>query len=257
MILAIVQARVSSTRLPGKVLRPLLGKPMLLRQIERIRRSRNIDQLIVATSGDKSDDLIEQMCQENGISCFRGSLEDVLERFYQIAIQYHPEHIVRLTGDCPLIDPEVIDLVIESHCQGNYDYTSNTLEPTYPDGLDVEIFRYGVLRQIWEKANTTAQREHVTLYIHQQPGAFRLGSVKNDIDLSHLRWTVDEIEDFVVIEEIYKHLYYSNAGFTTGDVLNFFERNEKLRTLNIQYKRNEGLTKSLLEDRMIENKNKK
>lgn len=252
MILGILQARVSSTRLPGKVLKPLLGQPMLLRQIERIQRAKKIDQLIVATSQDTSDDPLAQICQKNDISYYRGSLKDVLDRFYKIAVQYQPEHIVRLTGDCPLIDPEIIDLVIETHCQGDYDYTSNTIEPTYPDGLDVEIFTYETLRTAWEKANTTAQREHVTLYIHRQPKVFRLGCVKNCVDLSDLRWTVDEKMDFMVVEEIYKQLYPANPQFTTADILNFYKQNKKLKMLNQQYKRNEGLTKSLLQDQLIE-----
>jgi len=165
MILAILQARVSSTRLPGKVLKPILGMPMLLRQIERVKQAKLIEQLLVATSDDKSDDPIEQLCRENDIACFRGSLDDVLDRFYQAAKPYQPDHIVRLTGDCPLIDPQLIDEVVVFCLSGDYDYVSNAFEPTYPDGLDVEVFRFPCLQQAWEEAELPSEREHVTLFI--------------------------------------------------------------------------------------------
>jgi len=147
MILAILQARTSSSRLPGKVLKPILGKPMLLLQIERVRRARKIDKLVVATSNDPSDDGIEALCKQHGIDCFRGSLNDVLDRFYRAALTYNPEHIVRLTGDCPLIDPELVDSIIDMHLEGNYDYTSNAIQMTFPDGLDVEILTIKVLKE--------------------------------------------------------------------------------------------------------------
>jgi spore coat polysaccharide biosynthesis protein SpsF len=151
-IAAILQARVSSTRLPGKVLKPILGVPMILRQIERVRRAKKIDQFIVATSNDRTDDPLADICSNTNIECFRGSLEDVLDRFYHAAKPLNPEHIVRLTGDCPLADPQLIDQLILFHLQGGYDYSSNTVETTYPDGLDVEIFRFSCLELAWKEA---------------------------------------------------------------------------------------------------------
>jgi len=248
MVLAILQARFTSTRLPGKVLKPILGRPMLLRQIERLRRSTIIDDLIVATSSERTDDAVEDLCRKNGIPCFRGSLNDVLDRFYRAAEQYGPDHVVRLTGDCPLIDPGIIDQVISVHVQGGYDYTSNTVESTYPDGLDVEVVRFTCLAQAWQEATLPSQREHVTPFIHQQPGRFKIGSVKNNVDLSSLRWTVDEPADFELVTSIYEKLYPRNPAFTTQDILVLLEKNPKLRTLNIQYGRNEGYDKSLAED---------
>jgi len=248
MIVAILQVRVSSSRLPNKVLKPILGKPMLTLQLERVQRSTMLDQLVVATSLDDSDDNLESLCKEFDIPCFRGSLEDVLDRFYQAAVQYQPEHVVRLTGDCPLADPVVIDQVVEFYLQENFDYASNTLEPTFPDGLDVEVFRFSVLEQAWQEAELPSQREHVTPFIHTQPDRFRLGSFKGDVDLSTLRWTVDELEDFELVCRIYEELYPNTPNFTTDDVLELLKRRPELQTINIHFTRNEGFQKSLLKD---------
>jgi len=251
-ILAILQARVSSTRLPGKVLKPIIGRPMLELQIERILQSKLIDKLVVATSTDPTDDQIEQLCNKIGVPSYKGDLSDVLDRFYQTALIWNPEHIVRLTGDCPLIDPEVVDEVISFYLNGHYDYVSNTLEPTFPDGLDVEIFRFSVLEEAWKEAKLPSQREHVTLFIYQNPERYRLGNYKNPIDLSHHRWTVDEPEDFELVTEIYEGLYPSNPKFRMNDILNFLQKRPELIELNEKFKRNEGMEKSLKEDRRKE-----
>jgi len=251
MVLAIIQARFSSTRLPGKVLQPILGKPMLLLQIERIRRSALIDQLLLATSTDPTDDPIERLCRENTIPCFRGSLNDVLDRFYQAAKPVRPDHVVRLTGDCPLTDYRLIDEIISFHLQGRFDYTSNTLDPTYPDGLDIEIVRFTCLEEAWREAALPSQREHVTPFIHQQPDRFKLGSLKGQTDLSRHRWTVDELEDFVLVTKVYEALYPQKPDFTTDDILNFLLKNPSVSGLNARFARNEGYQKSLIEDRRI------
>ncbi|KJR96191.1 MAG: spore coat protein [Peptococcaceae bacterium BRH_c4a] len=248
MILAILQARVSSTRLPGKALMPLLGKPMLIRQIDRVRRAGLIDRLLVATSSDASDDPLEKLCLENGIVCFRGSMDDVLDRFYQAAKPGKPDHVVRLTGDCPLTDPRLIDRVIAFHLRGGFDYTSNTVNPTFPDGLDVEVLRFSCLRQAWEEAKLPSQREHVTLFLHRHPERFSIGSLKNGSDLSSLRWTVDEPPDFELVTRIYEALYPSNPEFATEDILALLAGNPRLMDINAGYQRNAGLQKSLLED---------
>lgn len=249
MILAILQARTSSTRLPGKVLKPILGIPMLMRQVERIKKSKLIDKFVVATSTDPADNPIEQLCKDNGINCFRGSLDDVLDRFYQAAKLYNPIHIVRLTGDCPLQDPEIIDRVIEHHLHGNYDYTSSAVEPTFPDGLDAEIFRFSCLEDAWNEAQLPSQREHVSTFIYQQPKRYKIGSVKNNRDLSYLRLTVDEPEDLEIVTIIYEALYHSNSSFTTEDILDFLDKNPELPKINSRYPRNEGYKISLLKDK--------
>lgn len=248
MILAIIQARYSSSRLPGKVLKHILGAPMLLRQVERVKRSRRIDLLVVATSTDSSDNEIEELCRRNQIKCFRGSLNDVLGRFYWAAKSFNPEHVVRLTGDCPLIDPVVIDEAIELHLKGCLDYTSNAIKRTYPNGLDVEVISFSCLENVHRKAYLPSHREHVTQYIHQHRRHFKLGNLINQIDLSNLRWTVDEAPDFLFIETIYEALYPANPEFTTADILRFLENRPDLQALNSMYKCNEGLEKSLLED---------
>lgn len=249
MIVAILQARVSSTRLPSKVLMPILGEPMLSRQIERVKRSARIDRLIVATSTDPSDNPIEALCQAKGVACFRGSLDDVLDRFYQAARQYAPAHVVRLTGDCPLADPQLIDRLVSFYLEGGYDYASSAVEPTFPDGLDVEVFCFSCLESIWHEAVLPSHREHVTLSIYQQPQRFRIGSFKDAKDLSHLRWTVDEPADFELVTEIYETLYPARPDFTTADILALLDEKPWLATMNTRFKRNEGLEKSLEKDR--------
>lgn len=254
MILAILQARVSSTRLPGKVLKLLLNKPMLVRQIERIKRSKLIDMLVIATSVDPLDDLIELLCNENNMLCFRGSLSNVLDRFYQAALVYKPDHIIRLTGDCPLIDPIVIDYVVQFYLKGNFDYASNTVKPSFPDGLDVEIFSYQSLKKSWYEAELPSEKEHVTSYILAHSKLFKIGNFSNAIDLSKYRWTVDEKEDFELVTKIYEALYPGNAAFNTNDILNFLEKNFVLKKLNSNYRRNEGYKKSLQDDLLYHQK---
>lgn len=249
MILAVLQARFSSSRLPGKVLMDLLGEPMLYRQVERILRSKRIDSLVVATSSEGSDDQVWQMCLDKGLDCFRGSLEDVLDRFYQVARQLAPEHVVRLTGDCPLTDPVVIDGVVELHLTEGNDYTSNTIEPTFPDGLDVEVITWDALRTAWERASLPSEREHVTSYVHKRPDQFRLGNYRYiGRDLSELRWTVDEPEDFLFVQKVYEALYPKNSAFTTADALNLLSQQSELVEINKGFKRNEGYAKSLEKD---------
>jgi spore coat polysaccharide biosynthesis protein SpsF len=221
---------------------------MLLRQIERLQRSKMIDMLLVATSSDRTDDALEKLCREHEIRCFRGSLDDVLDRFYRAAEPFKPDHVVRLTGDCPLADPLLIDQVISFHLEGGYDYTSNALEPSYPDGLDAEVFRFACLARAWKDAVLPSQREHVTPFIHQQPERFKIGSVKNSLDLSSLRWTVDEPLDFELVTRIYETLYPHDPAFTTADILALLERAPELKTLNTRYERNEGYHKSLADD---------
>lgn len=220
-VLAILQARMSSSRLPGKVLKPILGEPMLWRQIERVHRARKVDKLIVATSTDPTDDPVEEFCRARGIDCFRGDLARVLDRYYQAALKYRPKNILRLTGDCPLSDPEVIDKLIDFFNAGNFDYASNTIPHTYPNGLDAEIFTVKTLGRAWQGAVVPYSWEHVTPFIYGNPQLFKLGSFVAKKDLSALRWTVDTKEDFEHVSYIYENLYPKNPSFTSGDILDF------------------------------------
>lgn len=248
MIVAVLQSRLTSNRLPGKVLLPILGQPMLVRQIERVRRARAIDVLKVATSTDASDDPIAGLCRQLGIHCFRGSLGDVLDRFFQATQHDGAEYIVRLTGDCPLIDAELIDRVVRFTREGGFDYASNTLEPSFPDGLDVEVFRFRCLEEAWREAQLPSEREHVTPFIYRQPRRYRLGSYKAEVDLSALRWTVDYPEDYEFVRQVYEDLFPSKPCFTTADVLDLLKRRPELPALNAGVTRNAGYKKSLEQD---------
>lgn len=245
MILAILQARTGSTRLPGKVLSPILGRAMLALQVERVLRAERIDELVLATTIDPADDPIERLAGKLGVGCFRGSVEDVLDRFYQAALSSSPEHVVRLTGDCPLIDPAVIDLIIARHLQAGVDYTSNTVHPTYPDGLDVEMFRFDALADAWRDARKTSEREHVTPFLYNRPQRFQIESVQQDRDLSEMRWTVDEPEDLAFVRAVYEELYPANPAFSTEDVLNLLQRRPELGARNAHIARNEGYAQSV------------
>lgn len=247
-MLAILQARLSSSRLPGKVMRPILDQPMLVLHIERLRRSQRISQLLVATSNEASDQPLADLCQQLGVFCFRGSLDNVLDRFYQAAAPLHPEHLIRLTGDCPLADPQVIDDCIDFHLAGGFDYSSNALKPTFPDGLDVEICRFQCLAEAWAEATLVSEKEHVTPFIHSRPERYRIGHFQQAEDLSWLRWTVDRPEDFAVVEQIYNALYPHNPAFTTADILAFLAAHPEVARQNIDITRNEGYLKSLVAD---------
>lgn len=226
MTLAILQARTSSRRLPGKVLADVLGQPMLARQIERIARAKRIDALVVATSDEPSDDPIAGLCAELGVACFRGSLHDVLGRFHAAAAAHSPRpaHVVRLTGDCPLTDPALIDAVIELHLASGADYTSNALARRFPDGLDVEVMRFEALATAQREARSAAQREHVTPYLYEHPERFALASLRCERDLGALRFTVDEPTDLRFVQRVYAALHPANPAFGWRDVLALVER---------------------------------
>ncbi|MEW6989361.1 NTP transferase domain-containing protein [Colwelliaceae bacterium 6441] len=231
----ILQARMSSTRLPGKVLKPILGKAMLTHQIERLKEAKLIDKIIVATSDDASDNDIEVLCKSIKIKCFRGSLHDVLARYYHASISYPSDHIVRITGDCPVIDPEIVDKVISLHLTTKADYTSNCTHPTFPDGLDTEVFTFSALEQAFKNATSPEEREHVTPYLYHENTKNVCRELRHPDNLSHLRWTVDQPEDFTLIETIYKNLYPKNPKFRFCDILTLINTQPQLSEINHQY----------------------
>jgi spore coat polysaccharide biosynthesis protein SpsF len=219
-ILTILQARMSSTRLPGKVMRPILGRPMMARQIERLRRARRIGDLVVATSVEAGDDVVADCAEELGCLVFRGSLADVLARYAGALERHGPaDHVVRVTADCPLTDWRVIDQVIERHLAAGADYTSNTVERTYPKGLDVEIVRAPLLLQAATEAKDPYEREHVTPFFYFRPERFRIEQVTQAVDQNLLRWTVDTPADFAFTEAVYQALYPTKPDFLSEDVL--------------------------------------
>jgi len=219
--LAILQARMSSTRLPGKVMAPVLGEPMIGRQLERLARSVRIDRLVVATSSDPSDDALADYCRGLGYPVVRGSLGDVLDRFHE-AMLLAPEAdtVVRLTADCPLADWTVIDALIDHHHATGADYTNNTApERTFPHGLDAEVMRREALERAWREATDPYEREHVTPFIYRRPGEFRLENLSRKPSLAALRWTVDFPEDLEFVRDVYARLYPADPAFTTDAIV--------------------------------------
>jgi len=222
---------------------------MLARQLERAKRSQRMDALVVATSDRAEDDPIQTLCEKQGVACFRGNLNDVLDRFYLAAKPYASEHVVRLTGDCPLIDPEVVDATIEFYLQGAYDYASNAQAPyTFPDGLDVEVFRFQHLERAAREAELPSYREHVTPFMSKHPEQFTIGHYTREPSLGHLRWTVDEPEDFEMVRQIYEALYPINPSFTTRDILALLKESPNMMRLNSHIARNAGVRPSLAAD---------
>ena len=219
MVLAILQARMSSSRLPGKVMAPILGTPMIGRQVERLRRSREIGKLVVATSERPDDDRLAAYCASLDLPVFRGALDDVLGRFHGALQAFGPAGtVVRLTADCPLADWEVVDLAVRTHRQGGFDYTSNSMERTYPHGLDVEVAQVHALEAAWREAADPYEREHVTPFLYRRPERFGLGSVEAADPRPQLRWTVDLPADLDFVTHVYETLYPANPAFTSADI---------------------------------------
>lgn len=235
MILGILQARMSSTRLPGKVLKDVHGKPMVIRQLERIYRAKSIDQLVVATSQDPTDDLLVEVLIEHGVNVRRGSLSDVAQRFEEVVEEFRPEHFVRMTADCPLADPEVIELAINSHLKTGADYSSNGITRTFQHGLDVEVIRSEAFAKLLLQELTPEEREHVTMGIYNRPGDYTINEVTQPVDLSGLRWTVDEPEDLVFVQTVYDSIVDSLPEFTTADLMKFLAENPELNRTSRQY----------------------
>lgn len=233
---AIVQARFGSTRLPGKILKPLSGKPMLLHVFNRLAQAKLVDKIIIATTILPEDDAVQIFCEENKILFFRGSSADVLSRYYETAKRFNSNVIIRITADCPLIDPTIIDKMVERFTEETvkekFEYLSNVSPRTFPRGLDTEIFSFASLEKTYHEAHQEYEREHVTPYIYQHPEIFSLSNYPNNHDYSFHRWTVDTAEDFELIKEIYDALYNEKKIFLFADVLKLFENRPELFNIN-------------------------
>jgi len=251
-ILAIIQARVGSTRLPGKVLIKVGEKPIIEHVYNRVSKASLIDEIFIATSINKENLPLVKYCSENNIRVFIGSENDVLDRFYQLAKLLNPNHIVRITADCPMIDHEVIDMVIKKHLDTKADYTSNALNQTYPDGLDVEIFKFEVLQKAWEEARLESEREHVTSFIYKNKSFFTIQSIDSRINYGNYRLTVDNPEDLKLFQTLYKNLYIKDPCFGLQSILDFIKDNPFVTEINKNILRNEGYTKSLANDKQID-----
>jgi spore coat polysaccharide biosynthesis protein SpsF len=250
--LAMIQARCGSTRLPNKVMMDLAGKPTLQRVIERVQRCSYLNEAIVVTSIEKQNLQILALCAKLGVRVTVGSENDVLDRFYQTAKLIKPEYVIRITADCPLFDPCFLDEAIMG-VNPESDYLGQINNETYPDGDDIEIIKFTALKCAWEKANLASEREHVTQYIVKHPEIFRLQRIVCPLgDLSAERWTLDEDEDYRLIDNIYEH--FAGLGkdfFATQEILDYLADNPELRNINKMYARNEGLVKSLANDKII------
>jgi spore coat polysaccharide biosynthesis protein SpsF (cytidylyltransferase family) len=246
---AILQARMNSTRLPGKVMRDVAGKPMLGRVLDQLGRATRISRIVVATSDSNLDDQIADFCHTVSIPCFRGSEDDVLDRYFQSAVSANAQVIVRLTGDCPLLDPRVVDRCVETFLNGGCDYVSNTIHRTYPDGLDTEVFSFEALERAHTDAKWKSEREHVTPYIWKNPNIFRLGVLTGEQDYSDLRWTVDCEKDLAFARAIWKRLGDRPASLEA--VLQLLEKEPQLKRINSGIDCNEGYLKSVVTDSLI------
>ncbi|WP_100374044.1 cytidylyltransferase domain-containing protein [Bacillus sp. FJAT-45037] len=231
-VVAIIQARMGSTRLPGKVLKKINNIPLLEYQMERLKRSTNIDQLVIATTKKESDDPIVGFCNSFGLSYFRGSEEDVLSRYYEAAKYFAAEVVVRITSDCPIIDPNVVDGVIAAYKNNKYDYVSNTLKRSYPRGMDTEVFAIDVLEKAYKDADKPFEREHVTPYIYLNPETFKLYNLEYISDQSSHRWTVDTKEDFILIKKILENFKFLDNDFSMEDTLSYINKNPELKEIN-------------------------
>jgi spore coat polysaccharide biosynthesis protein SpsF len=254
-ILAIVQARMGATRLPGKVLADIGDQPMLVRVVERVRRAHKLDAVIVATTRATQDDPVADLCRRRGYPFYRGEMQDVLDRYYQAAATFHATIVVRITADNPVIDPQLVDLTVNEFQRAAADFAANRLPPpwhrTYPNGLDVEVCSMAALDQAWQEAREPFQREHVMPYFYEglpvetthvtrsitviSPRGFRLRLVNHDPDLGTLRWTVDTPEDLDLIRRVYAH-FGNRDDFTWEQILSLFNSVPELTKINASVK---------------------
>ncbi len=252
-VVAVVQARMSSTRLPGKVMREIAGKPMLWHVINRLQCARSIDKIVVATSTDPSDDVISRWCAEEGVPSYRGALFDVLSRYHGAASEHGARTVVRVTADCPMIDPLIVDRAVEAFLAPTagapLDYLG--LDSSFPDGLDTEVFSFEALERAFGEASLPSEREHVTPYIWKNRERFRVLSLANHEDLSHMRWTVDDERDLEFARRVFMSFACPLRVFYMEEVLDVLSMNNELSRINSSTVRNMGYMRSLAMDARI------
>jgi len=239
-IVTVMQTRLGSSRLPGKTMLPLAGKPLFIRQLERMKAARLCGTLVVATTKEPADDTIEAVCIQEDIPCFRGHASDLLDRHYRLAKLYEADIVLKIPSDCPLIDPRVIDKVIRCFLDNRhlYDYVSNLHPATYPDGNDVEIMSFKTLEQAWRQAKRSFEREHTTPYIWERPDSFRIGNVVMDDGLDYSlvhRWTIDYAEDYQFIRAVYDELYEEDNLFSMDSILELLQRRKDIYSINSRW----------------------
>ncbi|MEA5137820.1 glycosyltransferase family protein [Arcicella rigui] len=233
----VVQARMSSSRLPKKVLLPILGESLLYRMVERLQQIKHKASIVIATSENSEDDVIEEFCQAKNITCFRGSLNNLLDRHYQVGVLTNADIVIKIPSDCPLIDPRIVDKVLDFYVEneGKYDFVSNLHPATYPDGNDVEIMTFEALKKAWQEATRPLELEHTTPYFWENPDKFRLANVTwetgLDYSMSH-RFTIDYYEDYLFIKRVFEELYPQNPAFSLEDILSLLEEKPEIYAIN-------------------------
>ncbi len=247
-ITIMLQVRMDSKRLPGKVMLPISKKPLIFHVINRLKHVKLADQIILLTTKKSTDDILIKIAEKNNVLHYRGSINDVLKRYYDCAKKFPSNTIVRITGDCPLTDPLLIDQMLDFYQSHKYDYVSNTLKPTYPDGLDVEIFSFKTLQKLQKLTTKKSDREHVTSFILKNKSQFKIFNFKNINDLSKFRWTVDQENDLKFVRKIY-NLMKPKILFSSKKVLKLIEKYPDLLSINGNLIRNEGYMKSLKKDK--------
>jgi len=239
-IVIVVQARMSSSRLPGKVLMPILGETLLSRMIERLQMIKHPAQIVIATSEEESDNVIEQEALKINIPCYRGNLNNLLDRHYQAAKKFNADIVLKIPSDCPLIDPRIIDTVLDFYFsnESEYDYVGNLHPATFPDGNDVEIMTIGCIEKAWKEAERPLELEHTTPYIWENPEKFRIGNVAWDTGLDYSmshRFTIDYVADYQFIKRVFEELYPKKADFSCNDILDLLDQQPEIYQLNAQY----------------------
>lgn len=238
-IVAIVQARTGSTRFPNKVFSNLSGYPLIWHVFNRLKLSKYITKFILATTTNPNDDSLEKWAIDNGISVFRGSENNVLSRFYYAGIEAKADIVVRITADDPFKDYTIIDCVIEMLLNGKFDFAYNNNPPSFPEGLDTEVFTMEALKTAFQNSDSDFEKEHVTQYFYRNKEQFSQQNFENDSNISYLRWTIDTELDFQMVSEVYNNLFKESEIFLTQDILNYLDKNPNLSSLNLNVKRSE------------------
>ena len=249
-ITVIIEARTGSSRLRNKVVAEIEGKPMIFYVIDRVKQIKSVEQIILATTQEKNDKILIEIAKQNSIGIFAGDSMDVLNRDYQCALQNNADPIIRITGDCPLIDPDIVEEMLEFYLKNNYDYISNRINPKYPDGLDVEIYSFKTLQMVEQNAKLSSERALVTTYITKNPKIFKIFSYENQEDLSGHRWTVDEQNDLEFIRKIYS-IMKPKTNFSMNKIMEILIKNPELLKINSGIVRNEGHLKLYDNDKVV------
>lgn len=238
-VVAIIQARTGSTRLPNKIFLKLVNAPLLYHVVNRLRPSKEIDKIVIATTSSSNDNSVEEWCLKNSLDYFRGSENNVLDRYYHAAKKFNADIIIRVTADDPFKDYRLIDQAVKILKDENYDFVCNNNPVSFPEGLDVEVLSMHALSKSFFNSISNFEKEHVTQYIHRNKNSFKIFNIKNDKDLSSNRWTIDTIDDYLFTTEIYNRLFSVNNVFLTEDIYQLLEKNPQLLQINNEVKKSD------------------